>query len=538
MNANELLKAGRRDEVWTKYCGFLDLDLSGFMEIQRRLLMEQVNFLLGSDCAITRKFIEGGPIESVADFRKAVPVTTYEDYEEFLAEQRDEVLPRKPIVWAHTSGRSGKMKWVPYTKEAYESLGERVLAGVILSAARWKGDVRIDSRDTLVYNTPPRPYISGVTLRALADHFDFDFIPPLDETEGMDFQERIARGFDVGLVTGIDILGSLAVVLVKMGQRFAEGARTTKLSAHMLHPKALFRMVRGWLRAKLEGRAMLPKDLWRLKSIPSGGMDTSIYREKIEYYWGVAPFEQYGSTEEGAIATQAWNKKGMTFFPDAAFLEFLPEEEWAKIRLDPAYIPQTRLLDEVEPGKRYELVISNFFGKPLLRYRMHDVVKFTALEDSETGVKLPQMVFVGRSSDFIDLAGYTGLLDEKLVWQSILDTEIAYEEWAVRKEMIDEKVVLHLYIETVERVPAETIRERVNANLKAANKSYADYEKLIEDSPIIVSVIERGSFGAFMKEKAARGADMAHLKPPHMNPSDEDVRLLLEKSAAIGAAGV
>ena len=537
MRADELLKTARRDEVWTKYCGFLDLNIKDFMDIQKRLLMEQVNFLRESNCDITKKFIKKSKIESLEDFRKAVPVTTYEDYEEFLSEQRDDVLPRKPVLWAHTSGRSGQMKWVPYTKEAYKSLGERVLAGVILSAARWKGDVRIDSNDTLVYNTPPRPYISGVSLRALADQFNFRFIPPLEETEALDFKDRIELGFQTGLVTGIDILGSLAVVLVKMGQRFAEGAQTTKISAQMLRPRAMVRMIRGWIRSKIERRSMLPKDLWRVKSIPSGGMDISIYRDKIEHYWGVTPFEQYGSTEEGAIATQTWNKKGMTFFPDAAFLEFIPEEEWSKWRRNRAYVPETVLFDEVEPEKRYELVITNFFGKPLVRYRMHDVVKFTALTDEETGIQLPQMTFVGRSNDFIDLAGFTGLIDEKMVWQSIADTGIGYEEWAVRKESIENKVVLHLYIEPTDHVPKEIIRRNVNDNLKKANRFYSDYEDLIEEPPLVVTTLNPGAFGALMAERSAQGADLAHLKPPHMNPSDEDIELLLTKSLAAKLEG-
>lgn len=47
--AAELLRQGRRDEVWRKYCGFIDLSLEGFMEIQERLLMEQTDLL--SKCA-------------------------------------------------------------------------------------------------------------------------------------------------------------------------------------------------------------------------------------------------------------------------------------------------------------------------------------------------------------------------------------------------------------------------------------------------------------------------------------------------------
>jgi len=44
-SASELLRQGRRDEVWRKYCGFLDLSLEEFMEIQRRLLMEQLQLM-------------------------------------------------------------------------------------------------------------------------------------------------------------------------------------------------------------------------------------------------------------------------------------------------------------------------------------------------------------------------------------------------------------------------------------------------------------------------------------------------------------
>ena len=524
--AVELLRKGRKEEIWTKYCGFLDLSLDEFSEIQGRLLREQLN-LIGSS-GIARHFFDGEAPTTVSEFRQAMPVTSYEDYEPFLAEQSEDLLPEKPYLWARTSGRSGRLKWIPYTKQAYVRFGERVLSGVILASARWKGDVRLKKNDVLVYNTPPRPYISGVALRALAEHFEFQFVPPLDETEQMAFQERIEVGFQTALVSGIDVFGSLAVVLVKMGERFAEGAQTTQVSAQMLHPKALTRMIRGLIRSKLAGRSMLPKDLWTVKAIPSGGMDASIYKDKIAYYWGITPYEQYGSTEEGAVATQAWNKKGYTFFPDAAFVEFMPEEERIKQRRRASYVPQTVLLNEVEIGKRYEVVITNFYGKPLMRYRMHDIVEFTALEDEETGIKLPQMKFAGRSHDFIDLAGFTGLIDEKMVWQALINTELPFVEWSIRKEVVDGKPILHLYIELVDAVQKDTVWLRVHECLAELNPFYADYATMIEDRPLDVTTLPTGSFQAYMLEKQAAGADLAHLKPPHMNTRDEEIELLLK----------
>ena len=44
-NAAELLRKGQIDLIWTKYCGFLDILIREFMEIQERLLLEQVELI-------------------------------------------------------------------------------------------------------------------------------------------------------------------------------------------------------------------------------------------------------------------------------------------------------------------------------------------------------------------------------------------------------------------------------------------------------------------------------------------------------------
>ena len=526
-STGEMIRHGRKKEVWSKYCGFLDLRIEEFMNIQERLLIEQMNLLPGS--TLGSHFLKGAKPCSAQEFREIAPITTYEDYEPYFAEQREDVLPQKPYLWAHTSGRSGKMKWIPYTEHAYHRLGERVLSGVILAAARHKGDVRIEEGDTLMTNTPPRPYISGVSLRALANEFNFKFLPDMEITEQLTFQERIEKGFEEGMIHGIDIMGSLSVVMVKMGERFAEGAQTGKLSKKMLNPNALLRMGRGYLKSKLAGRNMLPKDIWDIKGIPSGGMDIAIYKDIIEHYWGVQPYESYGATEEGAIAGQAWNKKGMTFYPDAAFFEFIPEEEWSKWRMNPSYVPHTVLMNEVEVGKRYEVVLSNFFGKPLIRYRMHDLIRITGLEDDETGVKLPQMVFAGRSSDYIDLAGFTGLIDEKMVWQAIVNSAVPNVDWTIRKEH-DAHPFLHLYIELTGDIDDETARRRVDEELKKANSFYADYTSMIETQALVLTRLSPGTFTDYRVEMVNRGADLAHLKPAHMNASDEIIQLMVRLS--------
>jgi phenylacetate-coenzyme A ligase PaaK-like adenylate-forming protein len=524
--ATDLLRQNRKDLFWKKYCGFLDLSLDEFMYIQEHLMMEQIQLISKNE--VGRYFMGERIPRSIEEFRWRVPITSYDNYEQFF-DREDRTYP-DTNVWAHTSGRSGKYKWIPYTRRSYQKLGERVLSMIVLAAARERGEVRLKEGDTLVYNTPPRPYISGIVLRALAEEFPLRAIPPMDETENMDFQERIVTSFNTSMRTGIDVLGSMSSVLIKMGERFAQGAQTTRLSKSMLHPQTLARLTRGFLRSKLEHRPMLPKDLWQIKALLVGGTDTAIYRDRIRYLWGVEPFESYGSTEEGSFATQSWNKKNMTFFPDASFYEFIPEEEVIKWQSDPFYVPHTVLYNEVVPNKRYEMVISNFYGKPLLRYRMHDLVQFPELEDRETGIRLPQMAFLSRTMEVIDLAGWTGLIDERMVWQAIIKSGVEYVDWSIRKEIANSKPYLRLYIEPVSAIETEHIRQSVHNALKDLNRFYADYEAMIEKRALEVTILTPGTFQKYMQEKQRTGADLAHLKPAHMNASDEIIQLLLQFS--------
>ena len=100
----ELFRQGRHEELWQMCCGFLDLSLEQFMSIQKRLLLEQIELL--KNCELGRKMMRGAMPETIEEFREQVPLTTYEDYYPELPEYMDDVLPAKPIIWQHTSGRS------------------------------------------------------------------------------------------------------------------------------------------------------------------------------------------------------------------------------------------------------------------------------------------------------------------------------------------------------------------------------------------------------------------------------------------------
>jgi hypothetical protein len=529
--ALELLRKGRRDEIWKKYCGFIDLSLEEFMEIQKRLLMEQIDLL--SKCELGRRLLGDKVPICVEEFREMVPLTTYEDYLPYLGEKREDILPKKPVWWLHTSGRSGYgFRWVPCTREAVKRLGECCMATIIFASCSKREEFVFEEGDTMLYALAPFPYMSGATARGFQEEFNFTFLPPLEEAEKMEFQERIQEGFRMALKTGLDAFNGVASVLVKIGERFSEGAGSLQLSAYLLHPQVLFRLIRGLIRSRMAGRRyILPKDLWDVKCLGTGSTDTALFRVQIEEYWGKTPVEAYGSTEAtGILSVQAWNAKGLTFFPDVNFLEFIPEEEHINSRKDPTYQPHTLLLDEVEAGTKYELVITDFLGGIFVRYRVGDLIEIISLRDEEIGIELPQMVFYSRADDIIDLAAFTRLT-ERDIWQAIEEAGIAYVDWTARKEYSARKPILHLYIELKEEREKEEVKQAIHRRLREIHKPYGELEDLLEIDPLEVTLLPRASFERYYQERQREGADLAHLKPPHMNPSDRITDRLLTISS-------
>lgn len=529
--ARILLKQRRRDEVWRKYCGHLDLRLEEFMNIQKELLHEQLR-LLGQS-RLGQHVLQGGVPTSVEEFRHTVPLTTYEDYIPYLPEKREEVLPRKPHFWARTSGRSGAydIKWVPHSREMYTRMGESTITAIICSSCSKRGEVLLERDDKILLGLAPPPYILGFFARGMAEQLDIKTMPPIEQAEGMGFAERTQLGFKQAMEFGADYFNGLASVLVRIGEEFENGLSNGRRSPQMLlNPRVGFRLLRGMVTAKLEGRNLLPADLWDLKGIMTGGMDTGLYKDAIERYWGRPPLEIYGCTEGGVIAHQAWNYAGLTFPPDINFLEFIPYDEHEKSKQDATYEPKTRLLDEVQPGI-YELVLTNFHGSALVRYRIGDLIEIVALRDDELEIELPQMRFYSRADDVIFLAGFT-MLTERTLWQAIENAGIHYEEWTARKEQFDGHPRLHLYLEPKpgEQRSEATIRARVHEQLQHLDADYKNVEDMLGFNALRLTLLPPGTFQAYFEDRQRAGADLAHLKPPHMCASDDVIDRLLQFS--------
>jgi hypothetical protein len=523
-SGGEFLHGRDGGKIWQAYCGFFDLSLKEFLEIQKHLLLEEIEIVAQSP--LGRTIMRNAAPRSIDEFRKMVPLTTYADYAPYIGERQEELLPEKPYCWARTSGRGGVPKWVPYTERAVYWLGVIGIATNLLACASKKGEVRLNQGFRFLHNLPPRPFLAGMGAMAFTQQTKSRMIPPFEKYEEFTFEKRIEDGFKIALRTGVEVIGSLTSILLRMGERFADRSRGIKLSFEMLYPQVIYRLIRAYIRSKIEKRPILPKDPWRLKGLICYGIDTSMHRKHLMHYWGKEPLEVYGGTEVGLIATQSWSKKGATFFPFSCFFEFVPEEEWLKTRENEAYQPSTVLLDEVEAGKRYEVIVTSFYGMPFLRYRMGDLIRIVSLKDDEAGIQLPQMVFESRADDIIDIAGFTRL-DEKMLLQAIFDAGIQYSDWTARKEHNLGNPILHIYMETKDGFKAGDVEYLVNEHLRTMDGDYRNLEDMLGLAPLKVTLLPRGSFRSYYEMRKNDGVELARLKPPQMNATDAAIEELL-----------
>jgi hypothetical protein len=529
--AADLLRQGRSSEIWQEYCGFIDLSLPEFMQIHKRLLMEQIHVL--SQCELGRRLLGGRTPANVEEFRENVPLTIYADYVPELMEKQEDVLPEKPYMWARTSGRSGEYeaKWVPFSRRLFMKYNAYAFATFLFGASDRRGEFTLEEGDVILATLAPLPYLSGLVARGVVEHFPLRYIPPLEEAEKMEFQDRIMEGFRLALVEGIDVFYGLGSVLVKIGEQFEQASGTTSIDkAMLLNPRVMLRIAKGLIKSRLARRPMLPKDLWSIKTIAAGGTDIELCRDKIRYYWGRTPSEGYGGTESGAISLQTWGTS-LTFTPDMGFWEFIPEREHLRSREDPAYEPSTLLLDEVEVGEIYEMVITNFHGGPFVRYRVGDLIRITGLRDDQHNIDIPQMVFHSRADDVIDLGGFTRLT-QKTIAHALANADIDHADWTATRETEGERSMLHLHIETTarEQRDAQAIAEALHQSLKDLEPEYRDWERVLGGEAPIVTVLSAGTFARYTQEKQAAGVDLAKLKPARMKPSDVVVGDLLRLS--------
>ncbi len=488
----EMLKHDEYNLIWERYCGFLDLSLNEFMQIQERLLMEQIEILYS--CELGKRLMKKKP-SSLKEFREIVPLTNYEDYADILINKKEEMLPSKPLYWIKTTWKGGTqdIKLAPYSESMIEEHAKAFIASLILATSKKRYDFTLRDHDKFLYGMAPLPYLTGLAPYGLKKEIDFEYLPSIEKAESLGFKERNKEGFNIALNRGVDLFFGLSSVLVKIGEDFVTGS-SSKKSIRPKNLKMLFKLIRVFIKKNIKKETVLPKDLFDFKGILCAGTDTSAYKEKIEYYFGKTPLEIFGGTEIATVAIETWSRNGLTFFPDVNFLEFIPEKESLRSLNDKTFQPQTILLNELKPNEKYELVITKFRGGAFVRYRVGDMIECLALEDKESQIALPQIRYVDRISNIIDIAGFTRIT-KSTIEKALTLGNFNVVNWVACKELINNEPTLHLYIELKDEINnIITVKKHIHDGLKSLDSDYRDYETLLGKSPLQVTLLKQHAF--------------------------------------------
>ncbi len=520
MTLEEMLNKKEYDQIWQRYCGFLDISLAEFMEIQNRLMLEQLE--LYADCELGRRIFQGKKPASVAEYRSMIPLTSYEDYADILLPKVDSALPAKPVLWIETTWEGGRkpVKVAPYTEGMLKSHKANTIACMLLATSNKKGHFTLRGGENFLYGMAQLPYLTGLVPHLVSSELWINFMPSTKEAAAMRFSQRSKAGFKMGLQSGVDLFFGMSSVIAKISDTFTLGSGAgEKLNILKVSPKMGYRLFKARMNSKQKKIPVKPKDIWTLKGLICAGTDTPGLKKKIENYWGIKPLEIFGGTEPTCIATETWSKDGLVFFPDVCFYEFIPRWELEKNIDDPSYIPHTYLLDELVAGNEYELVISSFKGGAFARYRMGDIFKCLSLSEEEDGVNLPHFSYVDRHPSVIDLAGFTRIT-ENTINEALALSKLDIARWFAVKEFDEgNRAFLHLYVEVGfcgphSALTKDIIKEHLSIYFRYVDTDYNDLKYLLGIDPLVISIIPAGTISRFSDKF---GRNLWKMNPSHFD---------------------
>jgi hypothetical protein len=292
-------------------------------------------------------------VQTVADFRAAFPVMTYEDYrpliQRVMAGETGLLLDEEPVGWAITRGSTqGESKFIPMTPT---DLRMRVSAGrammnYVLSTDRYDlfdgvnlnlnfpsrvGTVRVGERE-VEYG-----YSSGIYVRHVSTFTPIRSLPTQEEIDALgggktvrDWEARFELAYQRCKDQNVTLVGGVAPTAVLFGR---------------------------YVRQK---HGVYPKDIWHAQVMTLGsvpGINTRYEPALRAMYGPVAIREIYGATE-GMFGQQRDERRAWVPNYDLFFFEVETRRG-------------IKMLHEMRPGELGSLVVTT---PVLVRYKIGDTI--------------------------------------------------------------------------------------------------------------------------------------------------------------------
>ncbi len=496
-------------------------------EVLRKLLQENRN----TEYGITYGF---GDMADLEEYRK-LPLTEYADFAEAIrrmqAGERNVLTAYEPKYFLKTSGSSGVQKTIPLTQRALEQGWDLVYAA---SLAQMQGMeekkhlhtsvFRIDEKDreTLLScayfqyfrekdSRHCEKYIGGERLLFSKEIGDVCYVKlwlALSEPSLYSIQSIFL--YDVLLLLQYftkhwkEILQDMTDRRIPPEIPLSKEVREALLSLPL--PKQhWFEKVRQECEKGFDG---IVHRLWGECAFVSGigGSSYGTQEQVLRQFLGDIPIHYFTYTSTEALIGIALEMESPCYvcIPHSGFLEFLPYGEETE---------KTKWMEEVEVGKSYELVITNFSG--LYRYRLQDVVEVVGFYG-----EAPVIRYLFRKNQAVNIAGEkTDLLTIAEVMKELAEAwQMMIYEYSV---CVDETALPHRYCFFMEAEWRSHTDEEysvfLDEALKRQNPDYLDLRNLEEIQPPVCFHVQEGAHGAW-KAKQGKGG---HNKPLQYSPEHD-----------------
>ena len=232
-----------------------------------------------------------------------------------------------------------------------------------------------------------------------------------------------------------------------------------------------------------------------------GGVSFEPYKKGFERLLGkpLIYIDTYLASEGFLAYQRRPSAQGMQLVLDTGiFFEFVPFND-QNFTPDGEIVdnPETLMIDEVEEGKEYALLISTCAGA--WRYLIGDTVKFVDKERAEINI-------TGRTKHFLSLCGEHLSVDNmnKAIDSISNELGITIKEFTVAGISHENLFAHHWYIGSEQEVDPAVMKELIDRKLNELNDDYAVERKhALKD--IFVTVLPNSAFYGWMETKGKMG---------------------------------
>ena len=433
------------------------------------------------------KHFRKGPSEFYTHFKSAVPIHDYNKiYKDWwklsLKGVKNLCWPGRVKFFALSSGTSeAASKYIPVTKDMTNAM-RKTSVRQILTLSKYDLPAEIFTTGILMIGGSTHlnkkgSYfegdLSGIQAAKLPFWFQHFYKPGKKIAKTRSWEAKMeeitkkAKDWDIGIVVGVPAW--IQILLEKIIDYY-------KLeNIHQLWPN--FRVY------------------------VHGGVSFDPYRKGFEKLLGrpIYYIETYLASE-GFFAYQALpGRRSMRLvLNNGIFYEFIPfDENNFNANGEVSATAETLLIDQVEEGKEYALLISTCAGA--WRYLVGDVIKFVSIEESE-------IVITGRTKHFLSLCGEHLSVDNMNKAIELVSNElnITITEFTVAGIPHGSLFAHHWFIGTDDVVDKDVLRDRIDFYLKELNDDYA-VERIAALKEVIVDVLPVKVFYDWMQSKGKVG---------------------------------